>query len=49
MQRLLVVEDDGAVRTTISTFLELEGYRVEAVASTARPSDAFSRRRIPSW
>ncbi len=35
MQRLLVVEDDGGVRTTISTFLELEGYRVEAVASTS--------------
>jgi DNA-binding NtrC family response regulator len=28
------VEDDNAVRTTISTFLELEGYDVDAVAST---------------
>ncbi len=26
MQRLLVVEDDNSVRTTITTFLELEGY-----------------------
>lgn len=34
MRSLLVVEDDAAVRTTISTFLELEGYRVDAVAST---------------
>lgn len=34
MQRLLVVEDDAGVRTTITTFLELEGYDVEAVDST---------------
>ncbi len=34
MRNLLLVEDDSAVRTTISTFLELEGYRVDAVAST---------------
>ena len=31
---MLVVEDDQSVRTTISTFLELEGYSVDAVAST---------------
>jgi DNA-binding NtrC family response regulator len=34
MASLLLVEDDPAVRSTISTFLELEGYKVEAVAST---------------
>jgi DNA-binding NtrC family response regulator len=34
LSRLLIVEDDNAVRTTISTFLELEGYDVDAVAST---------------
>ena len=34
MQRLLVVEDDSSVRNTITTFLELEGYAVDAVAST---------------
>ena len=34
MQRLLVVEDDNSVRDTITTFLELEGYRVDAVSST---------------
>ena len=34
VQRLLVVEDDSSVRSTISTFLELEGYSVDAVAST---------------
>ena len=34
MSRLLVVEDDSSVRTTIVTFLELEGYTVDAVSST---------------
>jgi DNA-binding NtrC family response regulator len=34
MQRLLVVEDDNSVRNTITTFLELEGYTVDAVSST---------------
>ncbi len=40
MERLLVVEDDAGVRTTIVTFLELEGYQVDAVAST---SEAMAR------
>ncbi len=34
MQKLLVVEDDNSVRMTIVTFLECEGYEVEAVSST---------------
>ena len=34
MQRLLIVEDDTGVRTTVQTFLELEGYQVDAVGST---------------
>ena len=34
MQRLLVVEDDAGVRTTIVSFLELEGYAVDAVSSS---------------
>ena len=33
-QRLLIVEDDNSVRNTITTFLELEGYSVDAVSST---------------
>jgi DNA-binding NtrC family response regulator len=32
--RVLVVEDDAAVRTTIVTLLECEGYEVDAVSST---------------
>ncbi len=34
MQKLLVVEDDAGVRSTVVTFLELEGYQVDAAAST---------------
>ncbi len=34
MQKLLIVEDDASVRSTMVTVLELEGYDVEAVAST---------------
>ncbi|MFN0105070.1 MAG: sigma-54-dependent transcriptional regulator [Bryobacteraceae bacterium] len=34
MQRLLVVEDDNAVRNNIVTCLELEGFAVDAVGST---------------
>jgi DNA-binding NtrC family response regulator len=34
VQRLLIVEDDPSVRNTIVTFLELEGYDVDAVSST---------------
>src|SRR5579864_1415016 len=40
MQCLLVVEDDNSVRSTITTFLELEGYAVDAVSSTR---EALSR------
>jgi DNA-binding NtrC family response regulator len=43
---LLVVEDDYGVRTTLVNMLELEGYQVEAVASTA---DAMSRLRSSSY
>ena len=39
MQRLLVVEDDSSVRTTIVTLLELEGYAVDAVSSTREALD----------
>ncbi len=34
MKRLLVVEDDAGVRTTIVSFLELESYAVDAAASS---------------
>jgi len=47
MQRLLVVEDDAAVRTTVVTFLELEGYAVDAVASTGEALDRLSENSYP--
>jgi DNA-binding NtrC family response regulator len=34
LERLLVVEDDAGVRTTLTTLLECEGYEVDAVSST---------------
>jgi len=46
VQRLLVVEDDSSVRGTITTFLELEGYDVDAVASTR---EALERLRGASY
>ena len=33
-EQILLVEDDPSVRTTISTFLELEGFQIEAVSNT---------------
>ena len=46
LQRLLVVEDDNSVRNTIVTFLELEGYSVDAVASTR---EAMERIRADTY
>jgi DNA-binding NtrC family response regulator len=46
MQRLLVVEDDNSVRSTITTFLELEGYTVDAVGSTR---EALERLRTAAY
>jgi DNA-binding NtrC family response regulator len=47
LQRLLVVEDDNSVRTTIATFLELEGYAVEAVSSTREAIARLNRDSYP--
>jgi len=47
MQRLLVVEDDPAVRTTVVTFLELEGYAVDAVASTGEALERLAETSYP--
>ncbi len=47
MQKLLVVEDDHAVRTTMVTCLELEGYDVDAVASTREAIARLSERSYP--
>jgi DNA-binding NtrC family response regulator len=47
MGRLLVVEDDTGVRTTIVTFLELEGYQVDAVSSTGEALDRLQAHSYP--
>ena len=44
---ILVVEDDSSVRTTLTTFLELEGYSVEAVASTGAAIEKLSVHSYP--
>ena len=45
--RLLVVEDDPGVRTTIVTCLELEGYTVDAASSTKEAIDRLSAGSYP--
>ena len=47
MTRLLVVEDDPAVRTTIVTFLELEGYAVDAASSTGEALERLLENTYP--
>ena len=45
--KLLIVEDDFAVRTTMVTCLEAEGYSVEAVASTREALDSLEKQFYP--
>src|SRR5260370_41784144 len=47
MERLLVVEDDAGVRTTIVNFLELEGYAVDAVSSSDEALDRLNQTAYP--
>src|SRR5712692_4805013 len=47
MQRLLVVEDDAGVRTTIVNFLEIEGYTVDAVASSDEALERLNATAYP--
>jgi len=47
MEKLLIVEDDPAVRTTITTFLELEGYTVDAVSSTMEALERLEDQSYP--
>ena len=43
---ILLVEDDASVRTTIVTFLELEGFGVEAVSNTRDALDRLGEPRL---
>jgi DNA-binding NtrC family response regulator len=47
LQKLLIVEDDAAVRNTMLTVLELEGYAPEAVASTREAIDRLAVESYP--
>ncbi len=47
MERLLIVEDDAGVRTTIVNFLELEGYAVDAVSSTREAIEHLTKNTYP--
>lgn len=47
MRRLLVVEDDASVRTTLVTLLEVEGYDVDAVGSTSEAIELLSANPYP--
>jgi DNA-binding NtrC family response regulator len=47
MPKLLVVEDDPSVRTTMVTVLELEGYEVQAVASTQEALELLGTNSYP--
>jgi DNA-binding NtrC family response regulator len=47
MRRLLIVEDDAGVRTTIVNFLELEGYAVDAVASSDEALARLEQNQYP--
>jgi DNA-binding NtrC family response regulator len=47
LSRLLVVEDDSSVRNTVVTFLELEGYEVDAVSSTREALQRLSQNSYP--
>jgi len=47
MQKLLIVEDDQSVRNTMVMCLELEGYAVDAVASTREAIDRLRAHAYP--
>jgi DNA-binding NtrC family response regulator len=46
-EQILVVEDDSSVRTTIVTFLEMEGFAVEAVSNTRDAIERLGRSAYP--
>ncbi len=47
MTKLLLVEDDASVRTTITTFLEFEGYQVDADSSTRTALERLAQNTYP--
>src|SRR3974377_188604 len=47
MTSILLAEDDDSVRQTVSTFLELEGYAVQAVSSTREAFEKLAECSFP--
>ena len=47
VESLLIVEDDHSVRSTLVTFLELEGYKVVACATTREAMECLGRETYP--
>lgn len=47
MERLLIVEDDAGVRTTIVNFLEMEGYAVDTASSTDEALERLKHQAYP--
>ena len=47
MTPILLVEDDDSVRQTVSMFLELEGYAVQAVSSTREALEKLTAQSYP--
>ncbi|HVW85036.1 MAG TPA: response regulator, partial [Bryobacteraceae bacterium] len=46
-EKIILVEDDPSVRTTIVTFLEMEGFDVEAYSNTRDAIERLSRGGCP--
>ena len=47
MEKLLIVEDDSGIRDTMATFLEMEGYSVDAVSSTGEALERIGAQSYP--
>ena len=47
MEKLLIVEDDTGIRDTMATFLEMEGYSVDAVGSTVEALERIGAQSYP--
>src|ERR1051325_8468634 len=47
MEKLLIVEDDSGIRDTMATFLEMEGYSVDAVGSTGEALECIGANSYP--
>src|SRR5690242_16194582 len=47
MEKLLIVEDDSGIRDTMATFLEMEGYAVDAVSSTGEALERIGEQSYP--